>query len=235
MYSFMSDAQTDSIKYYNEDWELTTKDSAYYYSVISYADSLYKTKDYFAKTNKLQMEGAYLDKNREVLQGLFKWYYENGVMRDSVFYNKGKTLRGWSFYDNGNKRAAYTVVDNSIIAQGWDEHGKEMQDFIFERPAEFPGGLTAWKRYLEKHLDRNTAAKARAPIGDYTVKVNFTVGKDGKLSNVTAASYPYNCVPCAIEAVRVIEKGPDWIPAVQFGRPVLYKAIQYVTFQVSNR
>lgn len=66
------------------------------------------------------------------------------------------------------------------------------------------------------------------------MKVAFTVDETGKISDVNAVSTPPHCTPCAVEAVRIIRKAPDWIPAVQFGRPVTYKGIQFITFMVSE-
>lgn len=103
-----------------------------------------------------------------------------------------------------------------------------------EVPAQFPGGLDGWKRYLERNLNNNAAQEDGAPVGSYTVKVQFIVDKTGLISNVTAIEAPKACPSCAKEAVRAIQKGPHWEPAVQNGRKVTYQAIQYVTFQVAD-
>ena len=37
------------------------------------------------------------------------------------------------------------------------------------------------------------------------------------------------------EAIRVIQKGPSWIPAIQLNKPVSYRARQQITFVVANK
>lgn len=114
---------------------------------------------------------------------------------------------------------------------------EEDYDKVFtkvEKEAKFPGGMEGWKRYLERNLNANVAADDGAPTGNYTVKVQFIVDKEGGISNVQAIEVPKACPSCGPEAVKVIKKGPKWEPAVQNGRNVIYQAIQYVTFQVAE-
>src|SRR6195952_3413053 len=109
---------------------------------------------------------------------------------------------------------------------------EEDYDKVFtkvEKEAKFPGGMDGWKRYLERNLNANVAADDGAPTGNYTVKVQFIVDKEGGISNVQAIEVPKACPSCGPEAVKVIKKGPKWEPAVQNGRNVIYQAIQYVT------
>ncbi len=113
---------------------------------------------------------------------------------------------------------------------------EEDYDKVFtkvEKEAKFPGGLEAWKRYLERNLNANVAAEDGATTGNYTVKVQFIVDKEGNISNVQAIEVPKACPSCGPEAVKIIKKGPKWEPAVQNGRNVIYQAIQFVTFQVA--
>jgi protein TonB len=114
---------------------------------------------------------------------------------------------------------------------------EEDYDKVFtkvEKEAKFPGGMEGWKRYLERNLNANVAADDGAPTGNYTVKVQFIVDKEGGISNVQAIEVPKACPSCGPEAVKVIKKGPKWEPAVQNGRNVIYQAIQFVTFQVAE-
>jgi len=137
--------------------------------------------------------------------------------------------------------------DEGFVAPPVEEKGtgvveapkKQEEDYdkVFtkvEKEAKFPGGPEGWKRYLERNLNANVAAEDGAPMGNYTVKVQFIVDKEGAISNVQAIEVPKACPSCGPEAVKVIKKGPKWEPAVQNGRNVIYQAIQYVTFQVAE-
>ena len=70
-------------------------------------------------------------------------------------------------------------------------------------------------------------------LGNYTVHLFFLVLKDGTVTEVEALQDPgYGC---AAEAVRVIQKGPKWRPAIQNGRNVIYRQKQNITFQVTEQ
>jgi len=103
---------------------------------------------------------------------------------------------------------------------------------VVQIAAEFPGGLAAWQKYLERNLNRDLPADNGAPPGKYTVTVSFIVDKTGVISDVKAENNPgYGT---ADEAVRVIRKGPNWKPAVQNGRNVIYRHKQNITFVLSE-
>lgn len=103
---------------------------------------------------------------------------------------------------------------------------------VVQIPAEFPGGLPQWTKYLERNLNRDLPVENGAPPGKYTVVVSFIVSKDGSISDVSAENDPGYGTKA--EAMRVINKGPHWKPAVQNGRNVIYRHKQSITFQVSE-
>ena len=117
------------------------------------------------------------------------------------------------------------------------EAPKQEEDYdkvftVVQIPAEFPGGLPAWTKYLERNLNRDVPNDNGAPPGKYTVIVSFIVSKDGSISDVTAESDPGYGTKA--EAIKVIQKGPKWKPAVQNGRNVIYRHKQSITFVVSE-
>ena len=103
---------------------------------------------------------------------------------------------------------------------------------VVQIPAEFPGGTSAWSRYLERNLNRDIPSENGAPPNRYTVIVSFTVSKTGAISDVSAENDPGYGTKA--EAIRVITKGPSWKPAVQNGRNVIYRHKQSITFVVSE-
>lgn len=133
--------------------------------------------------------------------------------------------------------------DEGIVAPpvesgtGVVEAPKKEEDYdkiftVVQIPAEFPGGLPAWAKYLERNLNRDLPVENGAPPGKYTVVVSFIVAKDGTISDVVAENDPgYGTKN---EAVRVITRGPKWKPAVQNGRNVIYRHKQSITFMVSE-
>ncbi len=96
--------------------------------------------------------------------------------------------------------------------------------------AQFPGGADAWLKFLQRNLRNEVPVDNGAPAGNYTVVVSFLVDKNGNISEVKAETNPgYGT---ADEAIRVIQRGPKWKPAIQNGRNVVYRQRQSITFQV---
>ncbi|MEO8404820.1 MAG: energy transducer TonB [Chitinophagaceae bacterium] len=134
------------------------------------------------------------------------------------------------------------VKDEGIIApaqlddgKGVVEEQKEDPNKIFEKveiEASFKGGEAAWRKYLERNLNPNVPVDNGAPEGTYTVYVQFVVSKDGTISDVKAlTNHGYGMEK---EAVKVIQKGPAWVPAIQNGRSVNAYRKQPITFRVTS-
>lgn len=125
------------------------------------------------------------------------------------------------------------VVDEG--KQVIEEKKDEDENKVFEKvevEASFKGGEREWRKFLERNLDPNVPVENGAAEGTYTVVVQFIVDKEGKISDVKALSNHAHGME--EEAMRVIKKGPDWIPAVQNGRQVKAYRKQPITFVVSG-
>jgi periplasmic protein TonB len=110
--------------------------------------------------------------------------------------------------------------------QETEDYDKEFTSVQIE--AQYPGGMPAWRKYLERNLNDRIVEENGGPPGKYTVVVSFRVDKDGTITEVKAENDPgYGT---AGEAVRVIKKGPKWTPAQQNGRAVIYRQRQSITF-----
>ncbi len=120
---------------------------------------------------------------------------------------------------------------------GVQEAPKEVEDYnkvftVVQIPAEYPGGLEAWNRYLVRNLNSNVPVDNGAPSGKYTVVLSFIVDKNGNISDINAENDPgYGTKE---EAIRVLKKGGGWKAAVQNGRNVIYRHRQSISFQVSE-
>ncbi len=98
--------------------------------------------------------------------------------------------------------------------------------------ARFPGGMSEWNKYLQRNLNNDLPSENGAPPADYAVIVSFVVDRNGVISDVRAENDPGYGTKA--EAIRVILKGPKWIPAEQNGRSVVYRQKQKITFRVSE-
>ncbi len=227
--------QDTTTTYLNKLWQPSTQDSAFLYSKLYQQDGLWIRKMYWVKGNVLKSEGSYIDKTCKFPQGTSKSFNENGTLRSITVAENGHGKTADYFYESGKKMGHIDYTAKGAKQMGWDEEGKLIPNFVVEKEAVFPGGPAAWRSYLEENLDANVAARSRAKVGIYTVRVQFIVDKDGNISNVNAIEVPKECSRCGKEAVRVIKQGPAWEPAVQYNRRVLYQAIQHISFQVSEQ
>lgn len=235
LYKF-SLAQNDTIYYYySRDAKETTRDSAFYYKKLYRQDNQWFGREYYKKGNIVKSEGNYAGKDGNSPVSSFKNYKENGILSHTSEYDNGKLRSSIYFYKNGNKKSEIIYNNTSSDQKGWDENGKEIRNYVVEKEARFKGGSEGWKKYLQKNLNAMAAADANAPEGTYEVKVQFIITKEGYVSKVKAISIPAACKPCAGEAVSVISNSPAWEPAVQNDEPVVYQAIQFVSFQVADQ
>ncbi len=177
-------------------------------------------------TTKTGLKGNLQKKSDEI--NVFEYSAKEGLDGD-VYYKK---------IEDGNNKVETNVpikVTNVPITHKNADPTK-INDPVFytvEKPSEFPGGLKGWENYLMNNLDRNLPNRNKAVPGKYTVKLNFIVSKNGDVQNVIAENNPgYGT---AEEAIRVIEKGPKWIPAEQNGKKVNYLMKQVIVFNVANK
>jgi protein TonB len=98
-----------------------------------------------------------------------------------------------------------------------------------EIESEYPGGLSAWQRFLNRNLHYPQAAIDQE-IEGYVI-VQFIVDKEGNVSDVVAVSGPDEL---RAEAVRVIRKSGKWTPAVQNGHHVKSYKKQPIGFKLAT-
>jgi len=126
-------------------------------------------------------------------------------------------------------------LSNKKIVEGEPLVKEEKYDKVFtvaQVPASFLGGKDAWQKYLEKNLKRDIPVEKGAPAGKYTVIIDFIVKADGSLTDLKIANNPgYGT---GEEALRMISKGPKWVPAMQNGRAVTSRVKQNITFQITE-
>jgi Gram-negative bacterial TonB protein C-terminal len=103
----------------------------------------------------------------------------------------------------------------------------------FERvevEASYPGGSSAWLKFLTKTVKGDVPMDNNAPAGTYTVMVQFIVNRDSSITEFKAlTNHGYGMEQ---EVIRALHLSGKWIPAIQHGRPVRAYRKQPVTFRV---
>ncbi len=130
------------------------------------------------------------------------------------------------------KEAAKSKVKDLYVEEIEEDENKVFEKVEVE--ASFKGGEREWRKYLERNLDQNVPVKNGCKLaGTYTVIVKFIVDKEGSVSDVRALTN--HGFGMEEEAMRMIKKGPDWVPAIQNGRQVKVYRKQPITFEIAEK
>lgn len=231
---FFSLAAQDSIIVYHNSFRQVTKnkDSANTYTIFTSQGKQWHGRTYYVKNNVLQSQGIFAAADASKPVGSFDNYSDSGILLTTNVYDKNsEAISTMHYYPSGNKQSFVEWKRNGKTEQkGWDEDGNIIPNYIAQQEARFTGGVSAWRKYLEKNLDNKVLEKNNFPPGRYTVVVTFRIDKEGKITEVKAENIPGGCVQCAAEAVRVIQEGPDWQPAIYNNKKVIYRQRQSMTF-----
>jgi len=121
------DAQSPMVFYFDDEWRLTTKESASYYRECTY-DTIKQyldggVKD-FTIDGKLFMVGFYRDKSKE---GPFTFFWSNGKVKETGVFEKNVRVGIWkAFYPNGKPRHEVQFTPPGKIIFFDDSTGKRL-------------------------------------------------------------------------------------------------------------
>ena len=132
----------------------------------------------------------------------------------------------------------FVIISNSLFSQT-DPPPPPPTDTVdgnvFEKvdvEATFSGGEAAWRRFLEQNLNPNVPVENGAPVGIYTVIVQFVVDKTGAVSDIkTLTNFGYGMEQ---EVMRIMKKSPMWTPARQNNSTVKAYRKQPIVFVIED-
>ena len=132
----------------------------------------------------------------------------------------------------------FVIISNSLFSQT-DPPPPPPTDTVdgnvFEKvdvEATFSGGEAAWRRFLEQNLNPNVPVENGAPVGIYTVIVQFVVDKTGAVSDIkTLTNFGYGMEQ---EVMRIMKKSPMWTPARQNNSTVKAYRKQPIVFVLED-
>ena len=222
-------------KYFDADWNKTSKDAAFFYTEMVKGDGLYKYTSYWMKSKRLNCRATYADTAFTKPVGVLLRYYENGQTQDSTYFDEDDNYKNtYHYYDNGRLWVHYTYDSKSKreATDAYEANGKRIADFIFSKEASFQDGITDWQNFIGENIKTDVPGKKGAHIGTYQVIIDFVVGKNGRVTDVKAETN--QGFGMEEEAIRVIKKSPKWNPAILMGKTVNAYRRQPVTFLVKD-
>jgi len=130
---------------------------------------------------------------------------------------------------------AAQVSDSTKIISADSSEINRIDTTIYETvdfPAVFPGGKSAWYKYLENNLNAAVPVENGAKTGTYNVIIKFVVRYDGTLSGfIPLTKYGRGMEE---EVIRILKLSPKWNPAKRNGINVSSVTKLTQTFVVSK-
>ena len=167
--------------------------------------------------------------------GIYIGYFENEKVSAKGRYSLGMKANGkWNYYrENGQKSADIVFnMDSIVSAKCYNEEGIEQSACdIKSRAPEFPGGIDALHKYIEKNTYWPSQFQFKEDAKAVVV-VDFTVDTDGSVKNVSVEQgFHPEFDKIAVIAIKTM---PKWKPAMQFNRKVPYSYRQAVFFEQTS-
>lgn len=130
---------------------------------------------------------------------------------------------------DSNNMVIVLKPQQAINAPATTDGGEEVYEVVEKMP-EFPdGGMSGLMKYLSANIRYPEAAHKAGTQGRVTVQ--FVVGKDGSIGNVSILRGVDPALDA--EAIRVISGMPKWKPGTQKGEPVNVRYTVPVMFRLT--
>ena len=119
----------------------------------------------------------------------------------------------------GSKDVAGATTGSTKGVEGGTGTGDQIYDFeSMEIQPDYPGGITAFRKWVNEAYTQNLPAAALEAGINGTVQVSFVIEKDGSLGDIKVVrDLSYGTGQAAI---NVLKRSKKWKAGVQNGRPV---------------
>lgn len=158
-----------------------------------------------------------------------KYFNEKkGILEQTRCYQNGRLHGYFVDYSSRGDTTAYQVYDNGAVVEEWslDTNENKQMFQLIETNAEFPGGRSAWLKYLGDNLNYPKVLKKEKFSGQVIAKV--FVDPSGAVSNIEIIKGLHPLLD--EEVIRVMMGSPKWKPATQNGKTVQMTFNQPVNF-----
>lgn len=122
------------------------------------------------------------------------------------------------------------VFDEPVAEVAKEEVDEDVVFTVVEQQAEFPGGMEALVKFLQKNVKYPAIARRMGVEG--SVFVSFVVDKAGAISDIQVVKGI--SAECDKEAVRVVGMMPPWKPGKQNGKSVKSRFVLPVKFKLAT-
>lgn len=157
-------------------------------------------------------------------------WFDNGVPSHAGKYTAETKPHGtWTFFHRNGKLSSREVYDHGKLLSMicYDEKGQPDDTIGTDRPAEFPGGIKGWQKFMNRHLyfpDQYTIVNSDKIV----VVIIAQIDEEGNVTNteVEVSFHPdFDKI-----ALNIFKRSPKWAPAMSHNRKVKYFVRQAVYF-----
>ena len=219
--------------YYDSAWTQIKEKKAVFLVRLHNTEEGFLQYAYYKMLGPLMRIETFQDSHAKIREGLSAWYSPSGVMDSSGYYSHGLPDGLWIYLDQKARVRRFKEYDKGILLK--ERVIPEKDDSIKYNPndtrlAQFPGGLGAWLRYLNKNLRYPDRAMSNEIQGE--VRVHFIVDSLGQTSDLRVI----RSVEMSIddETLRMIYNSSQWIPGVIDGEKVKSYKIQPIVFKMDT-
>jgi hypothetical protein len=219
--------------YYDQSRNPTDRNTAYYYEVSHYDDSIperYVVDSFYANGSRKGIS-LFADKSMEEIELTKEWYMNGQLKKQRAFYGDKLNDTLLTFWENGKPKRV-DIFKNGKFIKGtcYDMTGKEIPHFDYEILPHYPGGDK--KLFADIFNIINIPENMKTGYLNERVITRFSVNIEGYIGEIKVIDGKY--AELNKEAVRVLSSLKRWQPGLVDGEPVKiwYTVPITFTFQV---
>jgi protein TonB len=222
---------------FDQNWKPVAIEQATYLLRILQTDPKNSLWTFYHLFGPRLREESFQDDAGTIRNGKCLYYHSNGSLDSAGEFSNGVLDKSWFFYNPEGRCIRKKDYENGILIKDTSFAEPIKDSFMRERlpiPGEiessFKGGLRGWMQFLNKNFEYPQRALNRKIAG--TVHLEFIVDATGKVQDpVVKKSVEYSLDE---EAIRIIRKSPNWIPASKDGKQLKSYKLQPITFKLTR-
>lgn len=211
--------------YYNQDWKkikkASKKNPASYYTVLD-KNPEYKS---IIRSRNYHIDGAIISENNfsdykeKIYDGRSKAWYANDQLESEIDYSTNKLNGEYkTYWKNGVlKRNDHYKNGEFISGKCYSHEGKDTTYYELETEATFPGGTNSMMQFVNRNLKFSDKSMSKLRKGSNYI-VTFTVGENGNISAIHFINKTNKYI--AADIITMVKKMPKWTPGTFDGEPV---------------
>ena len=223
----------DQFFVFDEEWNpIKIEKAVYFLRVSQLSDSDYEWTYYNMNGPRIKQEN-YKDATAKIKNGKFTYYWYNGSIDSTGYYESNQMNGDWHFTDGAGKLLESKTYDRDALIKDTlypPSVKKQINPKPGEKESEFPGGVSSWANYLIRNTHYPKRAFKQNINGE--VQVSFMIDEKGIIGSIEIKrSVEYSIDE---EAIRLIRESKAWIPASINGKPVKSFKIQPIHFDTGD-